>query len=242
MAADVQVALSNLKRRHVLDHYGCSASALRLVAEVLPGPTASLFTAIASNNQVIKEITIEGKVKATDAGTIMANRTRAILRLPVILAVIDEIVAKRFHKKIDHAFAEVDKCFPECARRGRQVLDIAFPASLVIEKGLDMHSDACIAQADIKQYYDNLRPLLLTQWMVTNGFDRELSSSFLRIQACPQMTLKIGSESITLANKCVGALTGSRTASAAGRIPLLDTAIQRLHHWKRYVSRYLDAT
>ena len=95
---------------------------------------------------------------------------------------LDEIVAARLHTKIDHAFVGIDNCFLECARRGRKVLDIAFPSSRVIEKGLDMHSDVCIAQAYIKQYYDNLRPLLLTQWMVTNGFDRELSSSFLRIQ------------------------------------------------------------
>ena len=128
--------------------------------------------------------------------------------------------------------ATVDNSFLECARTKRQVMDIAFPASLLIEKGLDIKSNLCLAQADVKQYYDHLRPLVLARWMQTNGFDPALSSTFLRLHLCPQLLLKVGEEFASIPHRCIGTLTGSRSASAAGRIPLLDAAINRMNHWK----------
>ena len=79
--------------------------------------------------------------------------------LPVLLGIIDYVTAARMHRRTDVISKEIPDSYLECAVKGRQVLDITFPANLVIEKGMDLHSRACIAQADIKKFYDNLRPL-----------------------------------------------------------------------------------
>jgi len=51
-------------------------------------------------------------------------------------------------------------------------------------------------------------------------------------ELCPQVVLQVGMELVHLSGRCIGTLTGSRSASAAGRIPLLDAALARLDVWK----------
>lgn len=69
--------------------------------------------------------------------------------------------------------------------------DFAFPAGLVIEKGMDMHSNACIAQADVKQYYDNLRPLTMCHWMLPHGLESGLVANVLRVNLCTQVVTNV---------------------------------------------------
>ena len=70
----------------------------------------------------------------------------------------------------------------ECAVKGRQVMDIAFPASLILEKGMDMMSSGCVAQADIKKYYDHLNSLLLAAWMSRQSYFQEPTCTFFLLQ------------------------------------------------------------
>jgi len=145
----------------------------------------------------------------------------------VTVGVLDADFAQRLDCKIDEFAAGIDLAYLDCARKRRQVMDMVYPASLVIEKGLDLHSDSCVAQADIKQYYDNLRPLLLALWMRYCRFELGRAGIFLRLHMCPQVILNIGGEIVHLIYRCIGTLSRSRCAAAAGRIPLLDAASGR---------------
>eukprot|EP00959_Pyramimonas_sp_CCMP1952_P185026 3868675-Pyramimonas_sp.AAC.1 len=56
-------------------------------------------------------------------------------------------------------------------------------------------------------------------WMVVSGFSVALASSFVALQLCPAIVLVAGTAEARLSNRTAGAFTGSRSASAAGRIP-----------------------
>ena len=49
----------------------------------------------------------------------------------------------------------------------------------------------------------------------------------------PTISLKVGTGSATFSRRCVGLFTGSRSAGAAGRLPLLDVASHRLARWQQ---------
>ena len=228
---DIVEASLRVKRRRKLDHHGCSPMALQIVATACPDQVSQLFTSVAASRTRMQELVIKGRAFAKVAGTITADKVRVILPLPVTLVVLDVLVADGLNDGINRVAASADPGFLECARKGRQVLDFTFPASLIIEKGMDMHSDACIAQADVKQYYDTMRPLTLCRWMLHKELDPGLVATFIRIHLCTQVEIKVGQASVEIPNRSIGTLTGSRSASAAGRIPLLDAALHRCDFW-----------
>ena len=43
--------------------------------------------------------------------------------------------------------------YEECAKKGRQCMDIAWVQTHIVEKSMDRRSEGAIAQADIKQFY-----------------------------------------------------------------------------------------
>ena len=53
------------------------------------------------------------------------------------------------------------------------------------------------------------------------------------LHSLPLIVLNVGSCEAIFRNRCVGLFTGSRSAGAAGRLPLLDVASQRLAVWQR---------
>ena len=141
-------------------------------------------------------------------------------------------LAKLLNSAIEPLAAQVGKGFFEAARRGRQVLDLTHALSLILEKGGDLHGAGSVAQADIRQYYDNLRPLLIFRWLRRNNVDLGTCTSFLRLHCLPHVHLAVGSTDCCISGRSIGVLTGSRSAAAAGRIPLLDVAQRRLHTWE----------
>ena len=147
--------------------------------------------------------------------------------------VIDAVVAEQLNTLVDQFAARVPPSFLECARKGRQVMDITFPMSLVIEKGLDCRSQACVAQQDVKQYYDHLQAMKIADWILRHFSCSGLAATFVRLHCCPSIRLQVGSRVATFQNRSIGLNTGSRSAAAAGRIPLLDIASDRLSLWTR---------
>ena len=230
--SEVREAALSVRRRRTLDHYGCCALGVLLACRAAADAVATFFSRLATDPDALRTIEVHGRVLAKDAGAIPADRTRAILPLPVILVILDAIIAVRMHAVIDRLSATADPCFFECARKGRQVLDIVFPASLVVEKGLDMQSRACVAQADIRRYYDSLQPLMLSRWMIAEGFEIALAIAFLLLQLRPSIVLHVGQAEARISERTLGTLTGSRSASASGRIPLLDAALCRSSAWR----------
>ena len=127
--------------------------------------------------------------------------------------------------------ANVSRSFFEAARSGRQILDLTHPLTMVLEKGADLHGKAAVAQADIKQYYDNLRPLLLARWLRQTSVDLGLCMTLLRMHTLPTLEISVGQATSRISGRCFGVLTGTRSAAVGGRVPLLDVAAARLRTW-----------
>ena len=84
-----------------------------------------------------------------------------------MLQVIDAALARFFGPRIDGLFPPIVGCWVG-ARAGTQALDIAHGFQTVIEKGLDMKSDAGIAQEDIQTFYDTMQVLRIVRWLGTD--------------------------------------------------------------------------
>ena len=48
--------------------------------------------------------------------------------------------------------------YEECARKGRQVMDIAWCQSMALEKGMDQKSEGAVAQCDVKAFIATCPP------------------------------------------------------------------------------------
>ena len=113
-------------------------------------------------------------------------------------------------------------------------MDIAFPASLALERGLDSKSEMAVAQQDIEKYYDNLVVLRVARWLALRQGCIELVATLVAMHSCPCIILKVGGQNAVFNGRAVGMFTGSRSAAAAGRFPLLDVAFLRLSHWQQF--------
>ena len=153
-----------------------------------------------------------------------ASSTRALLPLPSVLVVVDAMAALKLHELTDRV------CVPPRgimfgARKGTQVLDVAHAAQLHLQKSGDSSGIGCLAQGDIATYYDKLSCMKVAQWFTRNGGDLYWASAFLRLQALPVICLSSGeSSSFTITQRSLGTFTGSRSAVAAGRIPVETVA------------------
>ena len=70
--------------------------------------------------------------------------------------------------------------YDECARKGRQVMDVAWVQSQCLEKGLDLQSQVAVAQSDIKQFYCHLVAVKVDKWMQEHGAEQATCDAFLR--------------------------------------------------------------
>ena len=229
---ELHAACDALRKPSRLDRYQICASAFKAACLGAPHAIVELLHRIVASQTSLAQLQIHGHASGKRRGPITSKQVRAILPLPIILAVIDAIMAKKLNSHIDKFAACTSNSFFECARRGRQILDLTFALSQVIEKAGDLHGYGAIAQADIRQYYDNIRPLRAHRWMLRNGATLGLSLTFLRFHCVTQLRISVMESIVEFATRSVGVLTGTRSAAAVGRIPLLDIAAARTKTWE----------
>ena len=92
---------------------------------------------------------------------------------------------------------------------------------------------ACVAQADVRKYYDSLPMLRLLYWLLHKGADKTRVMACMRHQLMTQIKVRL-----PLANKCsvirnriVGGLTGSRVAGSLARIPIEEMLVTFADSW-----------
>jgi len=229
---DVLTALEKLRKRAKMDGYGVCTSMLKILLSVRPGSITPVMNNLSCGTLAMKSLKLHGFAAAKKAGTISAKSVRVVTPLPCLLGILDAHVASTLDSVLDPIAEGIGRGFFEAARPKRQVLDLTHPLSLVLEKGGDLHGRAAVAQADIRQYYDNLRPLLLYRWLRKRAVDPRLCLTFLRLHCLPSIQVAVGQAACTIAARSCGVLTGSRSATIAGRVPLLDVAEKRLATWR----------
>ena len=224
-------ALETITRPFAIDQQGLCPLVIRLLFYGAPRATASLFNSVIGSDDFFHAERILGHARAKKRGLIQAEKVRIILPLSSILAVIDAAVSNRLHKRLDEWGSGIPPSFLECAKKRRQIQDITFAAALHIEKGIDNHGRAAVCQADIKQYYDHLDALKIASWVGDNLSDAGLATAILRLHLLPTTVVSVGSSTCSIKNRTSGMLTGSRSAGAAGRIPLMDAAFSLSSTW-----------
>ena len=231
-AIDVDESFRDMKHHRVLDNFGICFHGLKLLFDACPQQVADMLNRLATNQSFMEMLTLRGRVKAKKPGAIPASKIRTILPMPCILSLLDSVVAKRVHQLADSFAQRVPFGFLECAKKHRQCLDAVFPSSIIIERSLDNMSQATISQQDVKQYYDYLQPLKIADWIHSVMHDVELAATLLRIHVCPLIILQVASFEAVFKHRTVGMCTGSRSAGAAGRLPLLEAADSRMPVWE----------
>ena len=114
----------------------------------------------------------------------------------------------------------------------RQTMEIAAGLQLVVDKGLDLESNACIAQCDIRKYFDSMRMDLIAEWFLEHGMCKMDVTAFVHHQMFSNVLIACDGAKVQpkISFRGVRGLTGSRTAGALARLPVLD--LVQKHHAK----------
>jgi len=227
------VAVKRIKRPCKLDHYGVCPQSILLFSVAMPQVVCPFLTQVLSSKGQMSCFNIHGRLYAKSKGAVSASKTRAILPLPSILAIFDSLLCSYWQSEIDRLFPSLPSVFIG-AQAHTQTLDIMHGLQGVIEKGLDLHGLAAIAQMDIKRYYDSIPILRIYRYLVNRGCDAPAAACLLRLHCCPSVTLSWGVASVVIEGRSSGALTGTRTAGLLGRVPVEDVVRQRHHVWEQW--------
>ena len=167
-------------------------------------------------------------------------KVRLISPQPSVMELIDAVLALKLFKFLERSFTFAPDIPVFVGARPRtQPLDITHTLQSVVEKGLDMESQAALGQQDILQFYDNLPMMKLFQWLLAEGAEPGFVCAIFRHQLLPTVSVTIsGSDASQIVrNRCSGGLTGTRVAGALGRI-LVEQCFKDNHKkWNRWAFR-----
>ena len=227
-------AFARIKHKARLDHYGVSVAAIQMLLLALPRVTTTFFNLAAASTPIMSSIVVKGHAYGKESATSLATNIRAILPLPSVMQILDVVLPSSLEPYVNMLLPPVPDCFIG-ARPKTQCLDIAHGLQSVLEKGLDKFGDAAVAQCDIEKFYDSLPVLLIMRWLVSRGVPASRVACVVRHQMCPRVVLQFGgSEEVTVSNRTIGGLTGSRTAGFLGRIPVEAIIAERREFWTRF--------
>ena len=232
----LSAALDRIRRKPKLDHYGISVSSLQIVAHACPTLLLKFLELASGSTPILSSVVVRGRVFGKDSSITAAHSMRAILPQPALMQVLDALIPLHVSHIIERAMPAQMSCFIGALPK-TQCLDVAHGLQFIIEKGLDDYGRGALAQADIEKYYDSLPVLSIVRWLCRQGLQENVAACILRHQMCPKVVLACGATDVPLPGRCIGGLTGSRTAGILGRIPVESIAADRHEHWKQWAFR-----
>ena len=183
--------------------------------------------------QQMGKMAVDGRLYGKHSAVTAPEETRAILPLGATLRVCDCLLNSLLPPIIDIMFPRPNPAVFAGARKFTQPLDISHAAHLTIEKGLDRHSNACVAQADILKFYDQVRLTIRCTYLAGKMVHGCLLGGLLRLHLCTKIMLNISDFNFQACQRTCGISTGSRTAVALRRIPLEDILSRRAYLWSK---------
>ena len=231
-----------------IDAWGVCARALDIVFRAAPQFFLDTLNHACSTSSAFSSMKFSGYTKAKSRGCIPPEKIRSIIPLPCLVQIVDMELAYHINGICDYIANGLGVGFCDCAVSGRQLLDMSFSAKLAIEKGLDVHSKLSIAQADVEKFYDNLDCLRAAAFLEDfvgeqagdiTPIDFEsntlgaVCATLVRLHMLPCISLSIGEEMACMQSRTRGMHTGSRSAAAAGRVPMLHLACERMPYWRQ---------
>ena len=150
---------------------------------------------------------------------------RCIVPMSSILVLVDRVLSLLLEPILDSLLPITPGVFVG-GRRFTQALDIGHADALIIEKGLDNESNAAVAQADIRSYFDDLPIWKITRWLMNRGCPVPLLAATLRFQILSKLVLYVGCSQALAKRRSSGGLTGSNVALLISRVPVESTMLE----------------
>ena len=232
---EVALAFASTRRKLRLDLDGVAPYALELLFKAQPDTFMEWFNTCCSSTEQFMQVSVEGMPAGKTSNKPHVEDVRLILPQSTFLTVVDVIIAERIHSFVSKAL-KIGPCdgFYVGARPRTQTLEIAHSMQLVLDKAGDLFGKGCIAQADIRAYYDNLPLIRLAQWLVSKGMDKQTVAVCVRHQALSSVFVRVqdAHKQPRIVRRGAGGLTGSRTAGALARICVEETFSNFASSWK----------
>ena len=232
-SSDFDDAILKIKKKGKLDAHGQCVKSLGLLRLADGEGTCRWLSQVMAKTTTFEQLVIRGFVAGKTSSQPQPEDTRAVMPMPALGQVIDSLCEKAVLDFIDrhpcrHSGVFVGGC------KGTQPLDIAASIQIGVEKCLDSKSAGCIAQFDLARYYDSIDLLEVLRSMEQQGFDPGWSRIIASAQFLPQVSLAAMRTTCVITGRCRATVTGSRTANACARWPVL----QAMHHMAPSLHRY----
>jgi hypothetical protein len=217
------LAAHSIKTISRIDRMGAAGDALCYCMLVHPQWWTAWFNLALGSQPLLADIEVIGPVEAKIAGVILPKASRSLLHQPVFLEVFQTCLHLRVSPPVRAALLEagLERCILS-GFRGAQPIDIVGAMQLTLETAMDNRSEWAIAQGDIAQYYDLIKPDLLRPALGRLGVPTEEAKTVLRLHMCRRIVLDIHGELRSVENRVCGLMTGSKTASVLSEITRWD--------------------
>ena len=216
---DVDAAFCRLKRKTVIDYEGVCVQALYFLFVADPENFILWLRLLCACTPAMRSLTAACRVFGKVSSSSKSDDLRAIIPSSSVLRLLDCVLGIRLHLALDSVLRPARGCFVG-ARKHTQALDIGHAANLIMEKGLDLHSQSCMAQMDIKSYFDNLPTLRILMWLASRNVDITLLGAIARHQLFTCVAVRVGDSTAFIDRRSCGGLTGSLLALYLARIPV----------------------
>lgn len=149
----------------------------------------------------------------------IVSKVRVLLPLGVWMTVLDILISGALHELCD-----AQPAMPECwecgvAGAGNSASHTAHFAKPMVEKSLDAFSTGALVLTDIRTFYDKIDVGRAIMDASACGLPPHTAAAALRHQLLPRISLHAADVCVgQLSRRATGALTGSRTAGALGRV------------------------
>lgn len=207
---------SSLRRQAIIDATGLCPAAAALAAAAAPQATEAAFASLISSMAVMSEVVIKARALGKRTDTPTDGEIRVILPLTKDMSILDVVRAQRVHAHLD-SLPPLPRSVLEAGRPGASATDLALTAKLVIEKALDRRSQGAVAQADIRQFDDQVPVTGFVKELAEQGLPQELPAAVVRHQLLPAVELRVGLSTAVVRGRASGSLTRSRVPGALGR-------------------------
>ena len=194
----------------------------------------ALITTILNSDDALQAYFLVGSVAAKKVGTILPTKTRAIIPCPWAWLLLHAALYVIVEPFISAAAPQSPAVLIGGGTKGHQPLEIGMSAKLVIEKGMDRHSSAAIAQGDIATFFDRILPGRLVMYLISIGIPLCYAVAIVKIHLLPQLRLKVGASTVTILRRTCGLNTGTLTAALLSRCPVQHMACARSHVWEQW--------
>eukprot|EP00927_Polykrikos_kofoidii_P048435 TRINITY_DN42706_c0_g1_i1.p1 TRINITY_DN42706_c0_g1~~TRINITY_DN42706_c0_g1_i1.p1 ORF type:complete len:255 (-),score=26.42 TRINITY_DN42706_c0_g1_i1:135-899(-) len=179
----------------------------------------------------MNKLTIAGYALAKIKGTVAPKQCRVILPQSNSLTICNTDITREVKEALDEWEPKDSTIYIGGGNKRTQTADITAAAHMAVETALDLHSEIGIATADITAFHDSIPMPELKKAMQQTKLKDATIAACVRLHTKPEIKITVGAQEAKLKERTRGVMTGSTSAPQLARVPIIDTAAKRRHHW-----------